>query len=119
MTVASPKCVTKITAVFEAGGYLFLLISSTKLIIATINEQNRNNVSKVTYIGTTSPITRKVKKTYASSIVGSSATVYSVPPGISAIDKYITRIVECQYHYAKRGRFFRPLSLFLKTEPFT
>ena len=41
---------------------MLLWISSTRLIIATINEQNRNNVSKVMYIGITSLSSRKANK---------------------------------------------------------
>ena len=56
MTVAS-ELVKKITAGFEAGGYLFLLLLQTlitRLITATKRVQKRNNNSQVTYIGITS-----------------------------------------------------------------
>ena len=41
---------------------MLLLISTTRLIIATINVQKRNNVSQVMYIGITPLFSRKANK---------------------------------------------------------
>ena len=67
---------------------MLLWISSTRLIIATINEQNRNNVSKVMYIGITSLSSRKANKNRSDFLSDeeATATVYGVPPGIAAED---------------------------------
>ena len=64
-----------------------LRISSTRLIIATINVQNRNKVSQVMYIGITSLCSRKAKNKNRFDFLGNeeaTATVNGVPSGISA-----------------------------------
>ena len=58
------KAFKKITAVFEAGGYLFLLLQIliTRLTIARMIMQNWKNNSQVMYIGITSPCRGRQKR---------------------------------------------------------
>ena len=106
MTVAS-ELVKKITAGFEAGGYLFLLLLQTlitRLITATKRVQKRNNNSQVTYIGITSLYRGRQKDIDFLGNEEATATVYGnsygIPHGLHR--QYTTSFHVCQHIFKYR-----------------
>ena len=77
MTVASEnELFKKITARLVAGGYFFLFVLSIRLIIATINVQNRKRLSQVTNISITSLIRGRQKDLHFLADEEATATVW-------------------------------------------